>query len=1150
MRLTWSESGQLNIRDVATAKARSARRGETAPPVLPPPFLQSPLVSVERTLEVSLPSAAEARRGGPLPLIALDVEAAPEDAALVVLRHPSGAITFHPGTPEPGRRGRAGTSSVFRFRIPVRQAQTSEGRRGLITQAIKAVVLKVAKPGIDKIVEFVLPKLARMWEEHSWSKRGLREGWFRVSPPSGAGPLQLIPGVPDSAQRNLLFIHGTFSNAESGFGGLKDTDFFARAKDIYDDRIFAFNHFTVSRSPQENVQALLQALPNRKQTFDAITHSRGGLILRTMVERAADFGGLGQRFQLGRAVLVASPNDGTPLATPERWDRTVGWMANLLEIVNKFGPDNPFVTGAEFVSEAIVWLAHHLSGDLPGLRAMDGGGETISDLQEPPPPPQHAYSALVANFHPDNALWARIVDSGVDQFFGGANDLVVPTEGGWRVDRDGQNHVDANEIGCYGPGGNLATRDHSPVIHTNFFSRQETAVFLERALAGKPQNLSAINTDAPLPDRRFSRSGTAGVAVAPRPDTPRAEPKSPAHPTAFVPPSTSAADTFHLVVLEVPRTMVPEKVGADEPLALLYASYAGARAIEPFGLRGGDAGKRFQQIIDMHERIKDFADRQKGVLPSDSEMVEFGRLLFATLFPGKVKRLYDTARSLQLERNRTLDIIFTSMISWVAEKPWEFAFDPDRQSFLATEEIHFVRNVLTSVPADSIKGAYAPLKILVASAQPVGLARLSIEEEIDVIRRGFEALIEKKLVEVDILPRATVPALHGYLSTGKYNVLHFIGHGTFDDKLKKGFLVFENTDGGTSLLDERSARELLCQRGLDLVFLNACQSSAANSADFNKGLAQSLVAHGIPALVANQYSVLDTSATSFAQFFYWALARGMSLGRAAKEARISVNYSLQGDPIDWAVPVLYARDSNDCLLSQPDLSDIVAPVATVTRESRRAIENHAKRIAVWDVDHALPKLRQTLDKLNAAQSQFGFEVTDLSAPLDSFEIHEKDGKRTRYLRADQLARRLQSKTAELHVNYLLCITGQWMRDEETLNLYAWWPENQNPPVLVLSYAGFHLDPSGLQTDRALANGIVSTLAGVVANLDAHEKGPRNCPMYYDEERDISTLTGEQRFDRHCAEKINRRFPEDLAALNALLRVFDEVSGKQGRPKRP
>jgi hypothetical protein len=78
-----------------------------------------------------------------------------------------------------------------------------------------------------------------------------------------------------------------------------------------------------------------------------------------------------------------------------------------------------------------------------------------------------------------------------------------------------------------------------------------------------------------------------------------------------------------------------------------------------------------------------------------------------------VRRLYDEARSRQ---HRRLDFVFTSMIPWISEKPWEFAYDPARQNFLATEEVHFVRNVLTSVPADPITRPSGPLRILVAAA--------------------------------------------------------------------------------------------------------------------------------------------------------------------------------------------------------------------------------------------------------------------------------------------------------------------------------------------------------------------------------------------------------------------------------------------------
>jgi hypothetical protein len=87
---------------------------------------------------------------------------------------------------------------------------------------------------------------------------------------------------------------------------------------------------------------------------------------------------------------------------------------------------------------------------------MDGNGELIAALQAPPDPPKEAFSALVSNYNPTGKVLLRMIDVGVDQFFGSANDLVVPTEGGWRVTRPWRALIPPTRIECYGPGGNLS----------------------------------------------------------------------------------------------------------------------------------------------------------------------------------------------------------------------------------------------------------------------------------------------------------------------------------------------------------------------------------------------------------------------------------------------------------------------------------------------------------------------------------------------------------------------------------------------------------------------------------------------------------------------------------------------------------------------
>ena len=616
-------------------------------------------------------------------------------------------------------------------------------------------------------------------------------------------------------------------------------------------------------------------------------------------------------------------------------------------------------------------------------------------------------------------------------------------------------------------------------------------------------------------------------------------------------------ETFELVVMDQFHSgiEVGQTARSTSRFAQVFASYRGARVTSAMRLRADTPQEKsllrkqktrlgeektlfeeektwFGQIIGVHERIKAYTNREKGSLPDDDEMITFGGQLFDTLFQGDVRRLYDEARTRQRGR---LDLVLTSMIPWIAEKPWEFAYDHGRQSFLSTEEIHFIRNVLTNVPADPIVLRDGPLRILVVSAQPVGFGRLSIDQELAVIQRGFKPLADAKLVEIETVARATPSMIHEYLKTEKYQVVHFIGHGTYDEDRDEGCLIFVNEDGGESRLGQRSVREIFCGRGLSLVFLNSCESGRGGRADFNKGVAQSLVAHGLPALVANQYSVLDSSATSFAQHFYLSLAQGMSLGQSAREARIAVNYQLHGEPIDWAIPVLYARDADATLCTPPKIPSMT-PTTGVRASARRSTVAHVARIAVWDMDNVFPALNKTVEAMNRAQGVFGFELVDLSVPLGVWDLEEEEGKS--YLWAEHLADRFQRMPMELGVEVLACVTRHWMRDDNWLNLYGWWPGGRKPPLIIFSIAGFEdLAPEGLETDRAIANATVTGLAGFYGDLDGHTRPPKDCPIWFNEGRDYKHLVGQQKFDASCRKTLKPKLGSKFAALEALLKTF-------------
>ena len=365
-----------------------------------------------------------------------------------------------------------------------------------------------------------------------------------------------------------------------------------------------------------------------------------------------------------------------------------------------------------------------------------------------------------------------------------------------------------------------------------------------------------------------------------------------------------AGDLFELFVL------APDP--AAEQAAIL-ASYRSARVLEPFPRRGGESGARWRRIIGLHERtLAELEGRGRGRgLPQGRELSGFGRDLFETLLPGDVRRLFDTARA--ESGHRALDVVFTSMLDWVADKPWELAYDPSRREFLAATSVNFVRNAYTAVPAEAPRRRRGRLRVLIAVSRPKGPPALDDRAETRGLRAAFAPLVDAGLAEVELALRPTPAALQQRLARGETDVLHFIGHGRFDAHAREGTLLLENERGEALPLGAEALRQLASRRGLRLVFLNACETARGGRVDWNRGAAPALVAAGLPAVVANQYAVLDAAATLFARELYGALASGRAIGDAAREARIALARELGAERLDWAVPVVFARDPREPL---------------------------------------------------------------------------------------------------------------------------------------------------------------------------------------------------------------------------------------------
>ena len=144
--------------------------------------------------------------------------------------------------------------------------------RGVMGWAIK--VLRVFDVDVSGMAA---GKLAELWEK----KTIPRPGPYRCTSadtPTLSPVTRISPTKGQDA--SLIFLHGTASSFAGSFGGLWQRES-GKISDAlfgtYHDRIYAFEHHTLSQSPIENAIDLLNKLPDNAH-LHLVSHSRGGLI--------------------------------------------------------------------------------------------------------------------------------------------------------------------------------------------------------------------------------------------------------------------------------------------------------------------------------------------------------------------------------------------------------------------------------------------------------------------------------------------------------------------------------------------------------------------------------------------------------------------------------------------------------------------------------------------------------------------------------------------------------------------------------------------------------------------------------------------------------------------------------------------------------
>ncbi|MCU7937209.1 MAG: CHAT domain-containing protein [Candidatus Thiodiazotropha sp. (ex Dulcina madagascariensis)] len=282
----------------------------------------------------------------------------------------------------------------------------------------------------------------------------------------------LPSGIAASDRPILVLLHGTASSTVGSFGalwgGAHRKLWLESVRGLYDERVYALEHCTLSESPIRNACVLLEQLPDN-QPIHLLSHSRGGLVGELLcrggiIDRAAPIthedverylsaypGGdsdtlearrdikeeleklnrllVEKRPRVERFVRVACPARGTTLAA-KRFDVYLNLLLSGLQMAGTefLGPLAGKFIGA--MKGLAITVAHKRFDDtlLPGIKAMMPDGGLARFINDPCIKVDAALTVVGGSAKIGAGLKQTLLVGLTNLYYWQANDWVVETD--------------------------------------------------------------------------------------------------------------------------------------------------------------------------------------------------------------------------------------------------------------------------------------------------------------------------------------------------------------------------------------------------------------------------------------------------------------------------------------------------------------------------------------------------------------------------------------------------------------------------------------------------------------------------------------------------------------------------------------------------
>lgn len=301
--------------------------------------------------------------------------------------------------------------------------------------------------------------------------------------------------------------------------------------------------------------------------------------------------------------------------------------------------------------------------------------------------------------------------------------------------------------------------------------------------------------------------------------------------------------------------------------------------------------------LELSNDIKDFKDKlaTPGKKFEKQQVIDFGENLRKALFKDKIEEQFKEAMNIVADGHEFGIRILLDVDPTFADYPWETM--SNNRICLATDiRTPIVRIFPGNNKAVNLKDKLP--KILFILSNVIGEYYVDTVKEMEIINDALpdsQHIAEPEKVEI-----ATRARIGKAINSDTFNIIHFVGHGNFEDDA--GYLALRDEDGRLDKANEDVITALFRNtNSLGLVILNAC-STAQISSNFT-GLVPKLLST-IPAVIAMRQPISNSAAKSFVDGFYSNLLSD-SIEETIQKARNSMYINNDCNGIDFSIPVLY-----------------------------------------------------------------------------------------------------------------------------------------------------------------------------------------------------------------------------------------------------